>query len=316
MEIQQQQQQQQQQQIMSFSPVVLPVPGRHVNLEMKITAPATGNKLPILLLSHGHGQSNFLSSYKGYGPLVDYFASHGFIVIQPTHQNSKSLALDPTLPEAPLFWSSRPKDMQYILDNLDSIILTVPGLDGRADKTRIAALGHSMGGHTVGMLAGMQVTDPASGEKVNAGEPRIKAFVTIGAPGASAGLTDAAKERYSVFAGTDFTTMSLPTLIVNGDKDINPNFSNQDNWRADGYYLSKGPKSLLTVYGAEHIFGGISGYDALETSDESPERVAFVCESILAYLRTTLNSNDASWSKLEEALNGTSGAKGRIDNKQ
>jgi hypothetical protein len=308
--------QQKQQTIISFSPVVLPVPGRHVNLEMKITASATGTNLPIVLISHGHGQSNFLSSYRGYGPLVDYFASHGFIVIQPTHQNSKTLALDPSLPEAPLFWSSRPKDMQNILDNLDNIIAKVPGLEGRADKTRIAAVGHSMGGHTVGMLAGMQVTDPSSGEIVNAAEPRIKAFVTMGAPGASAGLTDVAKDRYPVFAGTDFTTMTLPTLIVNGDKDINPNFSDQDNWRADGYYLSKGPKSLLTVYGAEHIFGGISGYDALETSDESPERVAFVCESILAYLRTTLNPDDASWSELEKELNGVPGAKGRIDNKR
>lgn len=308
--------QKKQQSIISFSPVVLPSPGRHVNLEMKITAPASGTDLPLVLISHGHGQSNYLSSLKGYSPLADYFASRGFIVIQPTHQNSKTLALDPTLPEAPLFWSSRPKDVRYILDNLDNIIATVPGLEGRADKKRIAAIGHSMGGHTVAMLAGMQVTDPASGAIVTAAEPRIKAFVTIGAPGASAGLTDVAKDRYAVFAGTDFTTMTLPTLIVHGDKDINPNFSDQDNWRADGYYLSKGPKSLLTVYGAEHIFGGISGYDALETTDESPERVAFVCESILAYLRTTLNPDDTSWSELEKALNGVPGAKGRIDNKR
>lgn len=301
---------------MSFSPVVLPVAGRHVNLEMKITAPATGNNLPIVLVSHGHGNSNFLSSYKGYGPLVDYFASHGFIVIQPTHQNSKALALDSSLPEAPLFWSSRPKDMQSILDNLDSIIATVPGLEGRADKMRIAAIGHSLGGHTVSMLAGMQVTDPATGEIVNAAEPRIKASVIIGAPGGSAGLSDFARSHYPVLANADFTTMTLPTLIVNGDKDINLNFSEQENWRADGYYQSTGPKSMLTVYDAEHIFGGISGYDALETSDENPERVAFVCESILAYLRTALNPNDTSWVELEKALNGVPGAKGHIDNKQ
>jgi len=310
------QQKQQQNPVMSFSPVVLPVPGRHADLEMKITAPATGHQLPIVVVSHGHGQSNFLSSLKGYAPLADFFASQGFVVIQPTHQNSKTLALDPSLPEAPLFWSSRPKDIQYILDNLDKVLATMPGLKERVNKDDVVAIGHSMGGHTVGMLAGMGVTDPASGQKVNAAEPRMKAFVIIGAPGGPEGLIDAAKDRYPVFASTDFSTMSLPTLIVNGDKDINPNFSLVDNWRADGYHLGTGPKSLLTVYGAEHIFGGISGYDALETSDEDPKRVAFVCESILAYLRTALNPGDGSWGNLEKALNEVPGAKGRIDNKQ
>jgi predicted dienelactone hydrolase len=77
--------------IISFSPVVLPVPGRHADLEIKVSAPASGNNLPVILLSHGHGASNFLSSYRGYGPIVDFFAAEGFVVIQPTHQNSKAL---------------------------------------------------------------------------------------------------------------------------------------------------------------------------------------------------------------------------------
>ncbi|WP_210419496.1 hypothetical protein [Pedobacter sp. KBS0701] len=47
--------------IISFSPVVLPVAGRHVDLEIKVSAPASGNNLPVILLSHGHGPSNFLS---------------------------------------------------------------------------------------------------------------------------------------------------------------------------------------------------------------------------------------------------------------
>ena len=135
--------------IFCFSPIVLPVPGRHVNLEMKVSAPSSGNNLPVILLSHGHGSSNFLSSYKGYGPIVDFFASNGFVVIQPTHQNSKALKLDPSLPEAPLFWSSRANDMSYILDNLDKIIAAVPGLNGRVNKTNVSAIGHSLGGHAV-----------------------------------------------------------------------------------------------------------------------------------------------------------------------
>jgi len=301
--------------IISFSPVILPVAGRHVDLEIKVSAPVSGNNLPVILLSHGHGPSNFLSSYRGYGPMVDFFAAQGFVVIQPTHQNSKALGLSSSLPEAPLFWSSRPADMTFILDHLDEIIATVPGLISRVDKTNVAVVGHSMGGQTVAMLAGMEVTDPATGKILNAAEPRLKARVLIGASGGPEGFNGAARQLYPVLAAGDFNTMALPALIVNGDKDVNLMFSDVDNWRADAYYQSPGPKDLLTVFGAEHIFGGISGYDARETSDENPERVAFVCESIVAYIRSTFDPTDSSWEQAKKNLNGIEGSLGSIESK-
>ncbi len=300
-------------QVVSFSPVVLPVPGRQVDLQLKVSAPATGSGLPIMLLSHGHGRSTFLSSLRGYGPLVDFFAAEGFVVIQPTHQDSKALGLDPNGPEGPLFWRSRAQDMHVILDQLDQIEATVPGLSGRLDRSRIAAVGHSMGGHTVGMLAGMHVTDPTNGQEVNLAEPRIKAGVLIGAPGNGADVAAFASEHYPVMRGSNFTTMTLPALVVAGDKDKNVNFSDRDDWRSDAYYLSPGPKCLLTVFGGEHILGGISGYDAAETTDESPERVAFVRETILAYLRTALNPADSSWEDAQKALREEANPKARIE---
>ena len=301
--------------IISFSPVVLPIPNRHVDLEMRVSAPASGTNLPVILLSHGHGPSNFLSSYRGYGPMADFFAAEGFVVIQPTHQNSKALGLPATLPEASLFWRSRATDMISILDHLDEIISTVPGLTGRVDKANVAAIGHSMGGHTLAMLAGMEVTDPETGKIVKAGESRLKARVLIGASGGPEGFNGAARQHYPVLAAGDFSTMTLPALIVNGDKDINLMFSDVDNWRADAYYHSPGPKDLLTVFGAEHIFGGISGYDARETSDEDPERVAFVCQTILAYIRSTFDPGDSSWEQAKKSLNGIQGALGSIESK-
>lgn len=299
--------------VISFSPVVLPMSGRPVDMQMKVSAPATGSELPVILLSHGHGRSNFLSSLHGYAPLADFFATQGFVVIQPTHLNSKMLAL-PVGPEGPTFWKSRPRDMQFILDNLDKIISSVPGLSGRVDTTNVAAIGHSLGGHTVAMLAGMEVTDPVTGEIVNFTEPRLKARVMIGVPGSPEGLNTNGNQIYGVpLKGTNYSTMTLPALVVNGDKDKNPNFSDLDNWRADAYHHSPGPKCLLTVFDAEHIFGGISGYDALETSDENPDRVSFLCMSILAYLQTSFNPKDTSWEDLKKEINNIPGAKGRID---
>lgn len=54
--------------VLSVSPVVLPAPGRPVDLQVRVSAPVTGDNLPVLLLSHGQGHSNHLSSLNGYAP--------------------------------------------------------------------------------------------------------------------------------------------------------------------------------------------------------------------------------------------------------
>lgn len=70
--------------VVSVKPIVLPAPGRGENLQVKVSAPTTGRNLPIIVFSHGSG-----SSLEGYGPLVDFWAAHGFVVIQPTHLDSR-----------------------------------------------------------------------------------------------------------------------------------------------------------------------------------------------------------------------------------
>lgn len=302
--------------VITYSPLVMAVSDRPVDLHLKISAPVNGNKLPILILSHGHGPSTYLSSLRGLAPLTEFFSSKGFIVIQPTHPDSKILGLDPTGPEGPLFLKSRVKDMHFILDNLDQILTTVPGLENRADKSQVSAIGHSLGALTLGMLAGAEVTDHVTGETISMPDPRLKARVLIGAPGSPEGLNgDFALTNYPILKGINYKTMSLPALIVYGDKDINLHFSDVEAWRADPYHDAPGDKSLLTVFGAEHIYGGISGWDVAETSDENPERVAFVCESILAYINSSMNTGDDSWEQLEKDFQKDPHAKARIDNK-
>lgn len=303
------------QQIISISPIVLKVPNRLVDLEVKITAPISGENLPVILFSHGYGGSNFLSSYRGYSPLIDFYAAQGFVVIQPTHQSSKSLNLVTNGPEGPLFWKSRAEDMHNILDHLDEIITALPGLNERVNKNLIAAVGHSMGGHTVSILAGMRVHDPVSGKVVTLEEPRIKAFVVFGAPGNGADTAEFAAEHYPVIKGTDFSEMKREVLVVAGDRDKNAMFSARDDWRTDAYNMSPGPKSLLTVFESGHMLGGISGYDAAETDDENPARVAFVRETTLAYIRTTLFENDKSWSEAIKTMVENDKSMGKVISK-
>jgi len=299
--------------VVSFSPVALSVLGRDVDLQMRVSVPATGREFPLILFSHGHGNSNYLSSLRGYGPLVDFYAAHGFVVIQPTHLDSKTLGLDPNGPEGALFWRSRAEDMHYILDHLDQIEATVPGLSGRLDRGRIAVVGHSLGGHTTALLLGMQVTDPNDGTDVDVADSRVKAGVLLAAPGGSADLSAAAAEHYPVLRNPSFAEMTTPALVVAGDRDVNPAFSDRVDWRADAYVLSPGPKCLLTIFGGEHILGGISGYDAAETTDENPERVAAVQRLTWAYLRTALYPEDPAWPAARAALMDTPHPLGRVE---
>lgn len=300
---------------MSVSPVVFSVPGRPTELQLKVSAPVSGSELPVILLSHGHGQSNYLSSLRGYNPLAEFYAAHGFVVIQPTHQDSKALGIDANGPEGPLFWRSRAQDMHFILDHLAEIEAAFPGLSGRLDHSRVGAVGHSLGGHTVGMLAGMRVTDPVDGKEWNLSDPRVKAGVLLAAPGSGGDLATFASEHYPVLRNNSFADMTVPALVVAGDQDQSELFSVRQDWRADAYTLSPGPKSLLTMSGAKHALGGVSGYDARESQDEDPERLGVVQRVTWAYLRSALYPGDPAWHKASEALEISGGTWGKIDSK-
>lgn len=307
--------------VLSVSPVVLPAPGRAVDLQVRVSAPVTGSELPIILLSHGHGRSNNLSSLNGYAPLANFWAAHGFVVIQPTHLSSATLRTTLSLPtddpEAPLYWRSRAEDMTRILDQLDVIEAAVPQLLGRLDRSRVAVAGHSMGGQTASLLLGARLTDPHDGTEVKLAEPRIKAGVLLAAPGRGGdALSEFAARNYSFFSTMDFSQMATPALVVAGDADASPHLTVAGaKWHADPYVLAPGRKSLLTLFGAGHGLGGVAGYDVAETTDESPERVAAVGRLTWAYLRTELYSGDSAWQAACDELAAGPDPLGRVESK-
>jgi dienelactone hydrolase len=304
--------------IFAFSPLTLTVPDRPVPLELKVSAPATGTDLPVIVLSHGHGGANHLSSLRGYGPVADFWAAHGFVVIQPTHLDSTVLGLrDTDLPDAPLFWRNRAIDVRTVIDRLSEIEAAVPGLGGRIDHERIAAVGHSLGGHTVSLLLGMQVLDPSDDREKDLSDPRIRAGVIIGAPGiGDEHLAEWARTNYPMLGFNDFGSMTGTALVIAGDKDLNLNFSDRLSYRSDAYTHSPaGNKTLLMFRDAEHIYGGVSGYDAAETSDESPERVAALRALVWAYLRSELFAGDASWANAVAALERADAPLATVENR-
>ena len=289
----------------SITPVMLDAAGRPKPIEMRITAPMQGRNLPIILLSHGHGPSLYIPSKDGYGPLANFYAEHGFVVIQPTHGNSKVAGFDMDAPGAPFFWRSRVEDFKLILDHLKDIEAASPVLDGRLDHDRIAAVGHSLGGQTVGMLLGARLTDikDPDAQDVNLIEPRIKAGVLLAAPGNGGdSLSPHARENYTAL-NPDFAHLTTRTLVVAGDSDVNPHLTTRGAaWHTDPFYHAPGSDALLTLVGGKHGLGGIAGYDAKETDDEDPDRLAITQRMTWAYVRSALYDGDTSWARACDGL--------------
>lgn len=285
--------------VISYSSVILPSTTRPVDLSMRVTVPASGTNLPIVLLSHGLGKANYISSQYGYTPLSEFYAARGFVVIQPTHLDSHFLALKH---EDGLPWKTRVEDMSRILDELDTIENAVPTLKGRLDRTNVAVVGHSMGANTAAMLLGATNTHPATGEVTHMKDDRIRAGITLA--NAGNGGDDIVEQARAIipFYGPDFSTMTAPALVVYGDVDTLSLTTRQIDWYADAYTFSPAPKALFAVKGGKHGLGGVSTWDAGETDDESPERLAATQRVTWAYLQKELNGDAEPWEKVTEAL--------------
>ncbi len=282
----------------SYNPVTLRDADRPLPLELRLTVPAGDERVPVILLSHGGGQSRYLASKDGYSPLADFYASHGFAVIQPTHLSSKigGLGLDPSAPGHSMFWRSRIEDMKLILDRLDDIE-TQAHIAGRLDGDRIAVMGHSAGAQTAGLLLGSSL--PGEPSML---DPRIKAGVLLAPVGNGDGLLPAVLERYPEL-DLDFSSLTTRTLVVCGDQDDSPYLTSRGPaWHTDPYTRGAGADALLTLIGGKHFLGGIMGYDLKETDDEDPERLAITQRMTWAYLHSALDGDKTSWDTAIDAL--------------
>lgn len=296
--------------VVSVAPIVVPAPGRGEDLQLRVSAPLAGDTLPIIVFSHGNGQS-----LHAYAPLADHWAANGFVVIQPTHLDSRTLALASDDPRRFDLWRYREEDLLRILDHLDHIEEATPLLRGRLDRARIAVAGHSWGGQTASTLLGATHPDPDDGAMVERKDARIKAGVLLAVPGNGGRDLSERAARAFPFMHPDFSGMTTPALIVAGDRDQGGLTSRGPDWWRDAYYLSPSPKALFTAFGGEHALGGIPGYEVRETTDERPQRVAAIQHLSTAFLRSALHAGDPAWHEAVAALASEPAPEGSIEAK-
>ncbi|MEZ0493525.1 alpha/beta hydrolase family protein [Kineococcus sp. TBRC 1896] len=280
--------------LVAVKPLTVPAPGRDVPLQVKVTAPTTGHGLPVVVFSHGNAWS-----MDGYGPLVDRWAAAGFVVVQPTHLDSRHHGTGFDDPRFPTIWRVRIADLHAVVDHLDDVLAHVPGLPARADTTRVAVVGHSWGGQSAGALLGARVLDADGVPGADFSHPAVRAGALVATTGTGDSLTPFALEHLP-FMRPDFSTLTTPVLVVAGDADRSAMSTRGPDWFTDAYHLSPAPRRLLTVVGGEHTLGGLAGEAVRETTDEDPARVALVADAVAAFLHDVLGADPSTWRDLRE----------------
>jgi hypothetical protein len=77
--------------LISVAPVALTSEGRAAELQVRITAPMTNHALPLVVLSHGHGPSQYVSSL--YGGELGLGGISGYEVAETTDENLPRAAM-------------------------------------------------------------------------------------------------------------------------------------------------------------------------------------------------------------------------------
>lgn len=288
--------------IVAVKPITVPTTRRDRDLLVKVTVPASGRGLPVIVFSHGNAWS-----LDGYAPLVDRWAAAGFVVVQPTHLDSRRNGIGFDDPRFATIWRVRIADLHAILDNLADILARAGGVDGRTDLERVAVAGHSWGAQTAGTLLGARVfgADGRRGEDFS--HPAVRAGALIAATGTGDTLTAFAVEHLS-FMRPDYSAMATPALVVAGGKDQSAMSTRGPDWFTDAYHLSPAPKSLLTIAEGEHTLGGVAGEGVAETTDEDADRVALVADAVSAYLLDALDLDHTAWTNLRDRALASDGA--------
>ncbi|MBK7404182.1 MAG: hypothetical protein IPJ41_06005 [Phycisphaerales bacterium] len=228
---------------------------RDKDLAVRIRYPeATAGRpgpFPLVVFSHGAG-----GSCDAFASLSETLASHGYVVIHPTHSDSVSLTpkserrsrgaellRDPKTILRDVNLPDRVADVRFILDNLDEIETRLDEAH-LIDRDRMAMAGHSAGAMTTQALGGLRfyAGRRALGDALH--EPRFSAFAVISGQGVNG----------RAVTEDSWAEIRSPWLVITGSKDVSAVSDETPESRRDPfeYAPADGTKYLLFIDGATH----------------------------------------------------------------
>jgi len=269
--------------------IVLHDAARKKDLHVNVVYPDSPGKFPVIVFSHGAG-----GSQDGYQYLTRYWASYGYVVIQPSHADSIALHhasgdKDYGLAQAaeaavnhPDEQQNRPRDISFILDSLPELERKIPALHDKFDAKHIGVGGHSFGAFTSQVIAGATLKTSSNAPSMDLSDKRVTAALAISGQGSGAmGLTE-----------DSWKNLHLPMMFMTGSNDFSLGGHGPD-WREEPFLKSPaGDKYLVFINGAAHMT--FSGIVAREDLQQGVGAIAMNQERI-AMLRDVQVSTLAFW---------------------
>ena len=276
------------------------------------SAPATGPKLPLILLSHGLGRWSTAMS-----GMAENLASKGYVVASIDHDDSG--AMDPArrLQVFGTAYARRSADQRAAIAFLTGLAASKDPLAPRVDPQNIAVIGYSMGGY--GALAtggaGHDPKAPLTAQLPKgaldgvlegvAPAPGVRALVLIAPWGGLAPVRS--------FTPRALASITAPSLWIMGDKDDVAGTAGIQ-WLHD--HASTSDRYLLVFANARHNLGGnpppASAPDTGRLRDALDEPVwrkdmadAIIFHSLTAFLDQHLKGDAAKGEWLAAAPDGT-----------
>ena len=178
---------------------------RNRRVPARIYAPVGPHSLPIVIFSHGLGNSRL-----GYSYLGEHWASHGYVSVHPEHLGANAEVERHGLWK--LFragfdrrnWKNVPTDIRFVIDQLQNDAALPEPLRGRVDRSRIGVAGHSLGAYGVLAIGGMNVLFP-DGSVVSFRDDRVRAGIPI--------------SMSENFKPSSYASVAIPMLHLTGTHD-------------------------------------------------------------------------------------------------
>jgi predicted dienelactone hydrolase len=288
-----------------------------------------GGPYPLVVFSHGYAISPIVFS-----TLVEHYASQGYIVLGPEHNETFDQSLTG-------FWKAlvdRPVDITRTIDYAQQ--LTKPGaaLAGLIDLDNIAVVGHSYGGYTALAAAGgrfdfaayktrcaaLTADDPLnffcgpvlpkeadmatraglssvpSGLWPSLGDPRVKAVISM------------AGDAYP-FDRRGLAEINVPIMVMGGTVDEGTPYT----WGAKLTYdhVASKNKTLITFTGAGHMLY-VDPCENLPWAQKSVYRDGFCTDAVFGTRRPLDIVKHYTAAFLRETLKADSSARASLTRKQ